>query len=138
MAGEPCCLEVPPCPRLPAPELPLPAAPLVCARCWVCINRQLGGCNPQVEALDRFHNRCTKGSCEGGMPTPTVSIEGSPELEYDPKDWEGAWSSTQAGGEVYSFQITVGGPVGSLQLVVGDRAGEGGASLLAGPPLAAD
>eukprot|EP00873_Tetraselmis_striata_P016358 jgi/Tetstr1/436622/TSEL_025418.t1 len=88
-------------------------------------------CCLEVEALDRFHNRCTKGSCEGGMPTPTVSIEGSPELEYNPKDWEGAWSSTQAGGEVYSFQIMVGGPVGSLQLVVGDRAGEGGASLLA-------
>lgn len=87
----------------------------------------------QVEALDRFHNRCSKASAgEAGIPTPTISIEGSPELEYNPKEWDSGWSNTQAGGEVCTFRIVVGGPVGPLQLVVADQAGEGGASLLAG------
>lgn len=45
----------------------------------------------EVEALDRFGNRCPGGEA-GLLPTPVLTADSVGKLEYDADAWERSWS----------------------------------------------
>ncbi len=45
----------------------------------------------EVEALDRFGNRCPGGAA-GALPAPLLSADSERKLEYDADAWDRSWS----------------------------------------------
>jgi hypothetical protein len=98
----------------------------------------------EVEALDRFSNRCGGGAA-GGLPAPEIVLEAEVPLRFDPGEWDRGWVA-QGKEDVYAARLVMEGLPGPVRILARDAAGAGGASLLAedcltvnlqaGPPAA--
>ena len=83
----------------------------------------------EIEALDRFSNRCTGGAA-AGIPAPAISLDSDDRpLQYDEQEWEQGWVA-QGDEHVYSARLTLSGHPGPVKLTVSDAAGEDGSALM--------